>query len=606
LTQDEVEILVLNHNICDDWAQIKVHPDFSPDRIHDTRFEGKVVLGKFPPADRDSFRGMPLGPGIYRCVISDSEIGHRASLVNVGWIHQTIVDEGASILACGTISCGGETSFGNGIEIPVAIETGGREVLVFAETTVGMAETVARRRTNRGFQEGYLKRAAEYVSRTKGGMSIIGKWSRVMNTSCLENVCVGPDAVISGAQAIRNSTILSSSEEPSRVADGALVESSVIQWGSEVSSMAIVSRSLLCEHSHVERHGKVTDSIIGPNTGIGEGEVTASLVGPFVGFHHQALLIAAFWPEGKGNVAYGANVGSNHTGKAPDQEIWCGEGTFFGLGCNVKFPADYSHAPYSIIATGVTTLPQKVEFPFSLINSPAELIPGISPAYNEIRPGWVISENAYAIRRNETKFKKRNKARREEIVFEVLRPEVVDWMMEARRRLLGVEPDTRNVYTEKEISGLGKNFLTEPARKEGIEIYTFNIGLYALRGLFNQVRRLLSEGRSGGAEEVFEQATDDPRWEHERAILSDEFEFRDVPELLRELVKREKEVAGLAQISKARDDRRGVKIIEDYAHAHSPASEDPVLKAINAEVGLLEKSIEELIRGHYGTGIPRK
>src|SRR5438093_5611883 len=119
----------------------------------------------------------------------------------------------------------------------------------------------------------------------------------------------------------------------------------------------------------------VTASISGPNSGVAEGEVTASLLGPFVGFHHQALLIAALWPEGKGNVGYGANVGSNHTSKAPDQEFWPGEGTFFGLGVNIKFPADFSRAPYSIIASGVATLPQRVTFPFSLLNNPGAHFP---------------------------------------------------------------------------------------------------------------------------------------------------------------------------------------------------------------------------------------
>ena len=108
---------------------------------------------------------------------------------------------------------------------------------------------------------------------------------------------------------------------------------------------------MLCEHSHVDRHGKLFDSLLGPNSGVSEGEVsivvsclpqlmctlpmhqvTSCLVGPFVGFHHQALLIACFWPSGKGNIGYGANVGSNHTLKAPDQELWPGEGLFFGLG----------------------------------------------------------------------------------------------------------------------------------------------------------------------------------------------------------------------------------------------------------------------------------
>lgn len=60
---------------------------------------------------------------------------------------------------------------------------------------------------------------------------------------------------------------------------------------------------------------KLTHSILGPDSGVGAGECHHSLVGPFVGFHHQALLIAAIWPLGRGNVGYGANVGSNHTSR---------------------------------------------------------------------------------------------------------------------------------------------------------------------------------------------------------------------------------------------------------------------------------------------------
>ena len=48
---------------------------------------------------------------------------------------------------------------------------------------------------------------------------------------------------------------------------------------------------------------------------MGGGECLHCLVGPFVGFHHQSLLIATIWPLGRGNVGYGANVGSNHTSR---------------------------------------------------------------------------------------------------------------------------------------------------------------------------------------------------------------------------------------------------------------------------------------------------
>src|SRR5260370_28452326 len=162
----------------------------------------------------------------------------------------------------------------------------------------------------------------------------------------------------------------------------------MIRAGCRGEPVAIGEGSVLPEHAHDERHAKVVGSLIGTNSGVAEAEVTACLLGPFVGFHHQALLIAALWPEGKGNVSYDANVGSNHTSKAPDQEFWPGEGAFLGLGVNIKYPSDFSGAPYTVIACGVNTLPQKVTFPFSLIQPPSIRCPTVTPADNEILPGW--------------------------------------------------------------------------------------------------------------------------------------------------------------------------------------------------------------------------
>src|SRR5262249_31261788 len=172
----------------------------------------------------------------------------------------------------------------------------------------------------------------------------------------------------------------------------------------------------------------------------------------FLGSHHAALLLALFGPEGKGNVSYGANAGSNHTSKAPDQEFWPGEGAFLGLGVNIKFPADLSQSPYTIVATGVTTLPQQVRFPFSLINSPSASQPGISPLYTEIFPAWLLTDNLFPIKRNEVKYRARNKARRQQFEFTVFRPEIVDLMRDACRRLAAVRT-TKEVYTDIDIDG---------------------------------------------------------------------------------------------------------------------------------------------------------
>ena len=339
--------------------------------------------------------------------------------------------------------------------------------------------------------------------------------------------------------------------------------------------------------------GMLTQSILGPNSGVAEGEVTASLVGPFVGFHHQALLIAAMWPEGKGNVGYGANVGSNHTGRAPDQEIWCGEGTFFGLGINVKFPADFSRSPYSIVASGVTCLPQKVEFPFSLINTPAAQPPDVSPSFNEIFPGWVLAENIYMLKRNEGKYQKRNKARRERFEFDVFRPETVALMLDARDRLRRAEE--RPVYTSREIAGLGKNFLTERARQAGIAAYDFYLGHYARRGLLSQLvgRGLRPEGPQAAA--LLAEPSDDPGWEQQRAILHAQAPAGDVVAHLQELVARERKIAEDVERSKSRDDARGSRIIPDYEQAHSPAAEDGFIRDTWAAFESLAAQVETLL-----------
>src|SRR5262249_1322713 len=187
-------------------------------------------------------------------------------------------------------------------------------------------------------------------------------------------------------------------------------------------------------------------------------EVTASLLGPFVGLHHQALVIAVRWPDGKGNVSHGAAIGCNHTSRAPDQECWLGEGTFLGLGVTAVFPVDLSVAPYSTVACDVMLPPQKMLYPFSLIREPSSWRPGLPPGCTQTIPAWMLSDNLYALRRMQAKFKARNHARRHTFAFDVFRPDIIDRMREACRRLRNVEL-VREAYTDHDIAGLGRNYM---------------------------------------------------------------------------------------------------------------------------------------------------
>lgn len=593
LNSGEIEALEANRNTSDDWGAIRVSSGFDPERIRNSRFIGRVVLGAFRGVIEIE-RGVTVPSGVYRSLVSNCEIGDEALVYDVRVLGGMIVDRGAVVFNCGSVLCSGGTSFGNGVDLPIAIETGGREVKTYAEITVAVAAEVACCREDADKIARYERLVENYVNQVASEYGYIGRGARVANTLRVEDVFVGNHCRIEDAVAVKNATLLGTEAEPAEITSGAFVRDSIVQWGSEVSTGALIDRSVLTEHAHVGRHGKVTDSLIGPNTGVAEGEITASLVGPFVGFHHQALLIAAFWPEGKGNVGYGANVGSNHTSKAPDQEIWPGEGTFFGLGVNIKFPSDFTEAPYSIFATAVDTLPQKLSFPFSLINAAAEVVPDLSPAYNEIMPAWVLSDNLFTVRRNEGKYRKRNRARRSEFEFEVFRTEIMDLVAKARDALGAVE-EKKAFYTGRDIPGLGKNYLKEQTRLRAIETYTLHLKNYALTGLKRELATRIEAGGKVSPEALMAGDTADPRWEHERRILAAEGHGRDLIADLEEFIAIQEQLARSVEASKEKDDQRGTGIIPDYGSAHPPAGEDDFVMQTWAEYEALKTEVESLI-----------
>ena len=597
LTAEEIETLLSQGNRSSSWSKVRVKKGFTAGFVHDSTFHGDCVLGIFDGKEIEAAEGVFLSNGVYRSTVVNSEIGDGALVHDAGLVSSYVVEDRAVVFRVGGLMARGECTFGNGRDVSLGIETGGREVRLYAEISVPVAWEIAVRRADQELQKRYVEFVDSYTKGVTLPFGVVASDSVVRFTSKVLDSWIGRGVIVDGALLIEDCTLLGADEEPASARDGAYVKHSCLQWGAEASSMAIVQESILTEHSRVERHAMVTRSIIGPNTSIGEGEVTSSLVGPFVGFHHQALLIAMLWPDGKGNIGYGANVGSNHTAKAPDQELLCGEGMFFGLGVNVKYPSDFLQAPYSIIATAVDTLPQRVEFPFSLINKPGAVPGPVSHSYNEIFPGWVLLNNIYTVRRNESKYRRRNKAKRTSFVFEVFRPDTVEKMVAARDRLRGVK-DKKSHYTEKEIEGLGKNFLTEESREQGIGSYSFFIGYYALSGLKKRVVMLLENGDSEAVSDIYDDETGDPEWEYQKNLLHAEgLAERSVAQNLKEILSMHKLIAKSTEESKKRDDSRGRRIQGEYYDAHTEASRDSFVLETWEETRRFEREIEGLLAG---------
>ncbi len=589
---EEIDQLKKQNNHADNWDSILVADGFLTSFILNSRFYGKCRLGRFTGFPLEIENEITLPSGIYDSVIKDSKLDDESLIYRCGLIANYIVSPYTVLYNINTITAEKNNFYGNGNETPIGPETGERSVNIFSDMDMDIAEKMILS----GNRTAYSEFIAEFKEHCSLNSGYIGKNCRIINTSSIRSSFISDTAVIDGAAQISNSTILSSESDGTFIGSGADIADSIIQCGCTIESMPIIHNSLLMEYSHAEKHCNIINSIIGPNSSLGEAEITSSFAGPFTAAHHHSLLIASIWPGGRGNIGYGANVGSNHTSRLPDQEILPGEGMFFGLGSSIKFPADYRKSPYTVISTGTVTLPQRVEFPFSLITQQSGTESSLSPLYNELIPAWILSDNIYSVIRNESKYRKRNRSRRYDTDFSILRPEIIDLMITSRDRLKNLS-DIKNIYTESEIEGTGKNYITEKNRINGIDAYTFYIQFYALKLLAHRTGKILSGNNGIEIDIIYEDDPDISNWSHARSVLSAE-ELKDISlkDNLEKLINKNNIFLSSVYSSKDKDYVRGNKIISDYSEFHRPTGEDQFIIELKNKTVIEQTRLEQILK----------
>ena len=549
LTAPETLQLERQGCVSQDWTRVRVQDGFDCASVRDTTFEGDVSLAKF--SGTVMLPGhVSLSTGIRRAHIRDAVIGN-CCIHDVGLIARQVIQDAAVVFRVGSLVSSATSAFATGVKVQVGLETGGREVPIFAEMDMDLATWLATHPGQNPERTAFDEALAQHQETVRHAAGFVGEGALICNTATVRNAWIGPHARVDGAQLMRDVAVLSSIDAPTHIRDGAVVEHAVLQHGVQVRTMAVVRKALLCEASGASRHAKILDAIIGPNTEVQEGEVTSSLVGPLVGFHHQSLLIACLWPEGRGNVGHGAALGSNHTGRRADQELWPGEGQFFGLCSQVKFPANFSEAPWTLVATGAVVPPGRLRLPFSLVRSEA------GQELPRVQPGWMWLHNAYSLERAERKLASRDRTRSKCCQRPLLHLELLERVDEARSILRAA--NGQEMWDPSSLPALGMCRMTESDRKEAVSAYTECLTLAALRTIL-----------AGTEGELLAWA---------ESFLAREFPDMDKPRILRRLPGMERLWLRRVRRSRERDDKRGQEVFDDYSAVHPSAKDDEVVKA---------------------------
>jgi len=490
---------------CKDWSQvclllpaIEGQTDQShllQDLISNTNFEGVVVLrldnNNYSDVNNSNLDPWKKGPmGIHsNFLISNSIVATQSWVSCNTLISDTHILPASVVVGCGSVTASPPTAgtlYHNRGEIKLSVgpESGGGRNLVLQPES-DMMEVCRQLLTPTASTN-----EAPHDTTTMASMNIISSHSIVRNTPSIQGIFLASGSSIQAATSVSNAILFPTAA----IHNTCIVENVRMQWNSSISDNSRVSDALLMEESHIGPNSLVASSVFGPDVHVSAGEVHNSVLGPNTNAHHQSLVISVLWPLGRGNVGYGANIGSNHTGRIPDQETTSGEGVFWGLSCVIKFPVDLTMAPYSIVAAGTSLPPQRVCMPFSLI------VTG-SGSDNNILPGWVLSSSPYTIARSEKKYATRRKAKRHNHYtgWKIIRRETIDMCRWARKQLVNVATKGETYVAERAINGIGSNILNEKGRQSGIKTYTECIQKFALEGLMSW---LVQQDQAGGIDEM--------------------------------------------------------------------------------------------------------
>ena len=293
LTIDERAQLERQLCTASDWDRVLVSESFTPDHVFSSRFTGDIRLGTFEK-EFSLAGGMKKHAGLYHVTLHNVEVGDNCCIESVNnYIANYRIGHDTFIENVDIILCDGESSFGNGVEVSVLNETGGREVTIFDRLSAQQAYVMALYRHRPVLIERIRALIGDYVASVKSSTGVIGCRSTIVDTGYIKNVKVGDDCKIEGASRLKNGSINSCEAAPVHIGVGVIGDDFIICSGSSVEDGVTFSRYFIGQACKLGHNYSASDSLFFSNCQGENGEACAIFAGPFTVTHHKSSLLIA-------------------------------------------------------------------------------------------------------------------------------------------------------------------------------------------------------------------------------------------------------------------------------------------------------------------------
>ena len=419
LTKTEIALLEAQACSSDDWSRVQITDEQSLRYIRHTRFSGDIRIGRFSKSF-DMPGGIHKHTGIFHATLHDVTIGDDCCIENIkNYIANYDIAHDCFIENVDIILCDGPTSFGNGVEVAVLNETGGREVTIHDRLTAHEAylETFYRHRPK--LIEKLKSYAAQRAAECTSSRGTIAEHVTIVDTGYIKNMYVGAYAKVEGAGRLKNGTLNSRQEAPIHVGYGVIADDFIVQDGSSIEDCTTLSRCYVGQACMLGHGYSASDSLFFCNCQEENGEACAIFAGPFTVTHHKStLLIAGMFSFM--NAGSGSNQ-SNHMYKlGPIHQGALERGAKTSSDSYILWPARIG--AFSLVMGRHSSHSDTSDLPFSyLIEKNGET--WIAPAVNLRSVGTV---------RDAQKWPKRDKryaeGRMDQVNFNLLSPYTIDKM----------------------------------------------------------------------------------------------------------------------------------------------------------------------------------
>lgn len=441
LTNEEINRLEAQACSASDWNDVQVDEYFTPDYVHHARFSGKVRLGVF-----EYEFALPGGickhAGLSYVTLHNVTVGDNCCIENVkNYIANYEIGAYTFIENVDIILVDKKSRFGNGVEVSVLNETGGREVMIHDRLSAHQAYIMALYRHRPQLIERMKALIEAYADEHASDVGTIGSHVTIVNSGYIKNVRISDYCEIEGAGRLKNGSINSNVADPVHIGYGVVCDDFIISSGSHIEDGTMITRCFVGQACHMGHNYSASDSLFFSNCQEENGEACAIFAGPFTVTHHKStLLIAGMFSFM--NAGSGSNQ-SNHMYKlGPIHQGALERGAKTTSDSYILWPARIG--AFSLVMGRHVNHPDTSDLPFSY------LIEDKNTTY--LAPG--VNLRSVGTIRDAQKWPKRDlrkdPVRLDQINYNLLSPYTIQKMMKGRsilKELQRVSGETSEIYS---------------------------------------------------------------------------------------------------------------------------------------------------------------